>query len=175
MLIEARAVELSNGSEVAAHAKEVLARRAQFWAAAAPPPVLVTIAPLIAPAKPAAPPPAPLVIDDDTYAEMLKRWSIDDRPPGKTVCRIVAHHFGITYAELRGASRRQVFVRPRHVAMYICIRALGYSFPQTARAVGRSDHTTVLIAVRRIAARMAVNPAFAAEVAELISACGALR
>lgn len=160
MLIEARAVELSNGSEVAAHAREVSERRARLFSARRAPSPPCTIIPFIG---------------DDAYSELLKSWAgdmrfpVDPMPAGERVCRVVAHHHEITYAELVGGSRRPEFVFPRHIAMYICIRMLGYSYPKTAHVVGRVDHGTVIHAVRKMAARIAADVILSAEVDGMIA------
>lgn len=161
MQIQTRAVELSSGAEVLAHARAVRARRRLLKI-----PLPKPITPILL--KP--------FIDDDTYSTMLQTWvgdaaPVDPTPPGERVCRVVAQHFEITYAELIGGSRRQVFVFPRHVAMYICIRVIGYSYPQTAHVVGRVDHGTVIHAVRKMKARVAADEVFAADVVKLIARC----
>lgn len=169
MQIQTRAVELSSGAEVLAHARAVTARRKLWW----PAPPLPPPSPAPIPRPPVIARPSLEYIDDEAYAEMLQGWVAaaqrDSLPSGKIVCKIVAKHFGITYAELTGRSRRQVFVFPRHVAMYICIHELGYSFPQTALVVKRIDHTTVLAAVRKMTARIAADAVLAAEINDLIA------
>jgi chromosomal replication initiator protein len=85
----------------------------------------------------------------------------------------VAAHFGITVAEIVGGRTTRQCARPRQIAMYICVRQTGLSAPRVARLFGDRDHTTVLHAARRIKARMAEDPAFAAEVAALIEQCRA--
>ena len=88
------------------------------------------------------------------------------RPPGRKISDIVAAHYGITHAEIRGDSRRKMYITPRHVGMYLCVRHAGMSFPYTGRVFNR-DHTTVLYGVERIERLCAACPEFAAEVAKL--------
>jgi chromosomal replication initiator protein len=94
-------------------------------------------------------------------------------PPGSLIRDIVARHYGITRAEIQGGSHRAVYVLPRHVAMYLCVRLGGLSLPLTGRLFGNRDHTTVLHAVKRITDRSAESAALAAEVKTLWERCEA--
>jgi hypothetical protein len=88
------------------------------------------------------------------------------RPTGARISDVVAKRYGLTRAEIRGDSRRAIYIKPRHIAMYLCVRVAGMSFPHTGRMFNR-DHTTVLHGVKRITALCATYPAMAAEIDEL--------
>jgi hypothetical protein len=84
---------------------------------------------------------------------------------------VVAAHFGITITEIvgKGSTRRHAW--PRQIAMYICARHTGLTSVQIGHIFGDRDHTTVLHSVHKVAARVAANPALAAEVSALTARC----
>jgi len=65
------------------------------------------------------------------------------------VQRAVINHFDMTLPELKGHRRTAKFVRPRHIAMYLCRELLDRSLLQVGKLFGR-DHTTVMFAVGKI-------------------------
>jgi chromosomal replication initiator protein len=58
--------------------------------------------------------------------------------------------FGISIDELLSSSRTRPLVNARQIAMYVCREVTDLSFPQIAKAFGKSDHTTVIHAVQKI-------------------------
>jgi chromosomal replication initiator protein len=78
----------------------------------------------------------------------------------------VAAAFGVTVKELTGPSRLRRVLVPRQVAMFLAREACGLSFPRLAAAFAR-DHTTVLHAVRKIAAELGEDERLAAVVRRL--------
>ena len=58
--------------------------------------------------------------------------------------------FGLSIDELLSASRTRPLVNARQIAMYVCREVTDLSFPQIAKAFGKSDHTTVIHAVQKI-------------------------
>jgi hypothetical protein len=93
---------------------------------------------------------------------------------GWQVRHAVAAHFGLTRAEIVGASRQGRYVWPRQVAIYLCVRFAGLSCRQAGALFGGRDHTTVRYAVRRVAARIAAEPALEEMIGALVAACRAL-
>ena len=67
----------------------------------------------------------------------------------------VGEHFGLTLDELLSPARTSRISWPRQVAMYLSRELTGESLPAIARQFGGRDHTTVLHAWRRTAARIA--------------------
>jgi len=65
--------------------------------------------------------------------------------------------FSITPEELLSTSREVRLAWPRQVAMYLARELTDQTLPAIGRAFGR-NHTTVLHACRRIAARIATDP-----------------
>lgn len=105
--------------------------------------------------------------------ELRSRFAIspgERRIYGAQVRQVVAAHFGLTRAEVAGGSREGRYVRPRQIAMYICVRFAGLSQVQAGALFGR-DRTTVAHAVDRIASRIAADPAFAKNIDTLVAAC----
>lgn len=59
------------------------------------------------------------------------------------VLNVVSEECGVSRGDIVGLSREVQFVRARRVAALV-FHELGYSSPQTGRALGGRDHTTVL-------------------------------
>lgn len=73
------------------------------------------------------------------------------RPSGcRDILGSVARGFNLRPEDLLGARRRPDHVLARQVAMYLCRRKLGLSYPELGRAFGGRDHSTVIHAVKKI-------------------------
>ena len=68
-------------------------------------------------------------------------------------------HFGISGEELVSSARTARIAWPRQVAMYLARELTSESLPSIGRQFGGRDHTTVLHAWRRTAARIAADEA----------------
>jgi chromosomal replication initiator protein len=66
----------------------------------------------------------------------------------------VCEHFGLDAADLLSSSRSARVAWPRQLAMYLARELTGQSLPAIGREFGGRDHTTVLHACRRTAARL---------------------
>ncbi|MFN8525225.1 MAG: chromosomal replication initiator protein DnaA [Chloroflexota bacterium] len=66
----------------------------------------------------------------------------------------VVRHYGVDLVDLRGKSRHQKIVAPRHVAMYLLREDTRLSFPQIGALLGGRDHTSVLHACDKIASEL---------------------
>lgn len=62
----------------------------------------------------------------------------------------VAARFGINRAAVHSAARDRIVSGARSVAMYLVRKHLRLSLPQIGRSMGNKNHTTVLIASRRV-------------------------
>jgi chromosomal replication initiator protein len=69
----------------------------------------------------------------------------------ETVCRDV----GAEIHEVMGSSRQPAVVLARSMSAYIARRLTGLSYPEIARFLGRSNHSTVITACQRIDRQMA--------------------
>lgn len=100
------------------------------------------------------------------------RRQMDAAPPGfpvPAISRLVhaaAAEFGVSVGAILSPRRDAAFVEARQVVMYLAVAHLGRSLPTIGRCLQR-DHTTVLYAHRRIAARIAAEPDLAARVARV--------
>lgn len=68
----------------------------------------------------------------------------------ETVLKVVAEHYGLEVKDVTGNRRHQGVVLARQVAMYLCRKLLGSSYPAVGRIFGGKDHSTVLYAVKKI-------------------------
>jgi chromosomal replication initiator protein len=73
--------------------------------------------------------------------------------PVQTIAWEEAEKAGITYAQILGAQRSAVYVRPRHIAMWRASRETKANLSEIGRVFGR-DHTTVLYAIGKVNAQM---------------------
>ena len=64
--------------------------------------------------------------------------------------RATCEYFSIRLADLKGHRRHKGVTLPRQIAMFVCRRRLGVSFPQIGDEFGGKDHSTVISAVRKI-------------------------
>ena len=84
---------------------------------------------------------------------------------------IVAAHYGVSVAEISGGRTIRRCCRPRQIAMYICARQTVLSLAAIGRLFGNRDYSTVLYALRTVAARMDKDRALAREIAALTEKC----
>ena len=101
--------------------------------------------------------------------ERLRALFAVGRAGERELIDMVAAHFGVAAAEMVGARGTSRVAQARHVAMYMCRREFGTSAGALGRLF-RRDPTSVIYAAQKVAARIAEDPAFAAEVAAL-AAC----
>jgi chromosomal replication initiator protein len=98
--------------------------------------------------------------------EVLKtlypRASSSSAPRPSSVAEIqavVVEHFGLSPGELLSPARTARIAWPRQLAMYLARELTGESLPAIGRQFGGRDHTTVLHAWRRTAARISEDGA----------------
>ena len=95
-----------------------------------------------------------------------------------------ARAYGLPADVLRSRSRKQIFVRPRQIAMYLARRYTDASLADIGRAFGR-DHTSVMYAIDAVERRIVERPQLRYELEALAarisgsppvrSACGSTR
>jgi chromosomal replication initiator protein len=68
-----------------------------------------------------------------------------------------AEYFNVKPEEITCAPPAHLFAKERHIAMYLIRSELRYSYPQTAKAVNRQDHTTARSAVIKIEKRLKLD------------------
>ncbi len=72
----------------------------------------------------------------------------------ETVQRAVCKYFGIRVADLTSKRRTNLVTFPRQVAMFLCRKLAGASYPMIGMRFGGKDHTTVLYACSAIEKRL---------------------
>ena len=77
----------------------------------------------------------------------------------ESIMSAVAERFGVEISRLAGNSRQRDVVLARSVAAYLARRLTTRSFPEIARAMGRSNHSTIVTASQRIERQLAENTA----------------
>jgi chromosomal replication initiator protein len=91
-------------------------------------------------------------------AERVLRDLLNDRQPrvitAALILDLTSTMFGLSQTELLSSSRTRPLVNARQIAMYVCRELTDLSFPQIAKAFGKSDHTTVIHAVQKIEKQM---------------------
>jgi chromosomal replication initiator protein len=96
----------------------------------------------------------------------------------ETIQELTAEAFGLTRDELLSPSRAARLAWPRQVAMYLAREHTAETMPAIGRSFGGRNHTTVLHAYRRTAARLASDPEafdFVRRLTERLTDPGSLR
>ncbi len=85
--------------------------------------------------------------------------SIQNRQIGvENIQKTVADFYKIKVADMYSKKRPASIARPRQIAMYLAKEMTKKSLPEIGELFGGRDHTTVLHAVRKIAAERTTNP-----------------
>jgi chromosomal replication initiator protein len=101
---------------------------------------------------------AELAIRDLVRTPEPKRVKIED------IQKLVATHFNVSRADILSSRRTASVVRPRQIAMYLSKVLTPRSLPEIGRRFGGRDHTTVLHAVRKIAALVTTDTTLSEEI-----------
>ena len=62
--------------------------------------------------------------------------------------------FDVTADDIKGSKRSQKVTFPRQIVMYLCREMTGLTLAGVAKALGKSDHTTVINAIKKIEKEM---------------------
>jgi len=73
-----------------------------------------------------------------------KKVSVED------ILEKVADSFGVTVGQMKSSTRTAAIALPRQIAMYLIRDILNYPLERVARALKRTDHTTVIHAVEKV-------------------------
>jgi chromosomal replication initiator protein len=85
----------------------------------------------------------------DNILNYLDDRSVTSLSVGQIIDAVCAQ-FGLSTEEILSAGRRHELVFARQVAMFLCRRHLGLSFPELGRAFGGRDHSTALYSCRKV-------------------------
>lgn len=83
------------------------------------------------------------------------------------ILKIVAEKYNVSLTDIVGKRRTQNVASARQIAMYLCRRLSGYSFPEIGALFGGRDHTTVIHANKLIAERLGLDSEFKLEIENL--------
>lgn len=90
-----------------------------------------------------------------------------NQPTLKQLLALTARYFNLTQAALTGPIRRTSLVEARNAFVHLARRHTPASFAEIGRALGNRDHTTIMHADRRLAERLAGDPALQQTIDEL--------
>jgi chromosomal replication initiation ATPase DnaA len=106
------------------------------------------------------------------YAMRCEAAATVFKSPTRIIQETVSALYGIARPHIIGPRRRNEFVKPRQIAVWIAYQlAPGASIAAIGRAFGGRDHTTILYTVRKVPVMMAADPAYKAEVDRAMAAC----
>ncbi|MBI4126330.1 MAG: chromosomal replication initiator protein DnaA [Deltaproteobacteria bacterium] len=69
----------------------------------------------------------------------------------ESIQKTVASFYNVNMSDLKSPRRMKTFAHPRQIAMYLCKKHAGSSFPEIGNKFGGKDHTTVMHACKKIA------------------------
>lgn len=108
---------------------------------------------------------------DRALAEKVLKTLLVRKPSlelsAESIQRTVAEKYNIGLADLLGKRRTANVAQARALAMYLCRRLTGYSFPEIGAFFGGRDHSTVIHAHKTVTERISQDETFAATVAQL--------
>lgn len=81
--------------------------------------------------------------------------------------KIVANEYGYKVEDLKNVSRKPMLVYYRHITMYLCRQLTSNSLTQIAYAFNRTNHTTIINAVRNVEELCKFGYDFAQQIEEL--------
>lgn len=86
-----------------------------------------------------------------TDLENIVRTGVAEKMPGcREILADVAKSLNLKTEDVLGGKRRPDLVLARQIAMYVCRKKLGLSYPELGRAFGGRDHSTVIHAIKKI-------------------------
>jgi len=93
--------------------------------------------------------------------------TLPSRPDVEQIQELVAGRLDLSREELLSRSRRAPVAHARQLAMHLTRELTDLSLPEIAREFARSDHTTVIHALRQVRRRLDTDPEFQTLVGEL--------
>jgi chromosomal replication initiator protein len=93
-----------------------------------------------------------IAVSVDFARETLKQFMSQSSPSLtiEAIQRTVSSFFSIKISDLKSPRRHQAVARPRQIAMYLCRKLTGASYPEIGHRFGGKDHSTVISAFRKI-------------------------
>ena len=108
----------------------------------------------------------------DLAVRCISDKMVGSEPVNVTIDKIlhtVSSHYNITVEDMKSRKRISSIASARHVAVYIIKKMTDRSLPAIGREFNR-DHTTIINSIDTVEKRLAFDPAFDAELKELMRA-----
>lgn len=108
----------------------------------------------------------------DLAVRCISDKMVGSEPVNVTIDKIlhtVSSHYNITIEDMKSRKRVSNIASARHVAVYIIKKLTDRSLPAIGREFNR-DHTTIINSIDTVEKRLASDPAFDAEIKELMRA-----
>ncbi|HUU27328.1 MAG TPA: chromosomal replication initiator protein DnaA [archaeon] len=103
------------------------------------------------------------IVLKNIFDQKIKHIGFED------ILNVVSDIYGMPGKAILSFKRKQSFVEPRQIAMYLCNKLTKYSLNEIADSFKRKDHTTVLHACRKIAKRCEEDTEFKATVESIVA------
>jgi chromosomal replication initiator protein len=84
-----------------------------------------------------------------------------------TIQKVVAEHFDVRVADLKGNRKPKNIAQPRMIAMYLCREMTEFSLQDIGDAFGGRDHSTIIHGHKTVQARIQADPKFKMVIATL--------
>jgi len=84
----------------------------------------------------------------------------ESRPIPSEILKVVAAHYGLRVSDMKAKSNAKPIAFPRQVAMYLCRRLTGMSYPEIGRLFNDKHHSTVMHSVEKIERLVDDDPNF---------------
>ncbi len=84
----------------------------------------------------------------------------ESRPVPSEILKTVAAHYGLRVSDMKAKSNAKPIAFPRQVAMYLCRRLTGMSYPEIGRLFNDKHHSTVMHSVEKIERLVDDDPNF---------------
>src|SRR5215831_18105858 len=74
----------------------------------------------------------------------------ESRPIPSEILKVVAAHYGLRVSDMKAKSNAKPIAFPRQVAMFLCRKLTGLSYPEIGRLFNDKHHSTVMHSVEKI-------------------------
>jgi chromosomal replication initiator protein len=82
------------------------------------------------------------------------------KPPAAEIIKAVARHYDLKVADIKSKSNARQVVIPRQVAMYLCKKLTGLSYPEIGKLFNDKHHSTVMYSVDKVQQIRTSDPDF---------------
>lgn len=107
-------------------------------------------------------------LDQNLVLEILgtqhQQERLNRRLQPNEIITVVANHFSIKQAVVKGQKRQKEIIHARHIAMFLLKSELGLSYGEIGKIFSNRDHTSVLHGVQKINDQINKNPLLAQEI-----------